>query len=73
MTTEQMLIAAISGLAGTIVWLGKLFISDLMKQRDLAQAGWRESTAATDRLAAALEARNRRDERTKRQADEVSA
>lgn len=61
MTTEQMLLTAISALAGAFVWLGRLFVADLMRQRDIAQAGWRESTAATDRLAAAIEARNARD------------
>ncbi len=38
-------------------------------QRDQAIAGWREQTAATNRLAAALEARNRRDARQGRSDD----
>ena len=69
MTTEQMLVAAISALAGTIVWLGRMFIGDLMRQRDLAIAGWQAADANVDRLAAALEVRNRRDEQTRREGD----
>lgn len=68
-----MLIAAISGLVAAITWLGKLFISDLIKQRDISQTGWIASTAATNRLAAALEARNKRDAETTRTSDGVIA
>jgi hypothetical protein len=38
-------------------------------QRDQAIAGWKDQTAATNRLAAALEARNRRDARQGRSDD----
>lgn len=71
MTTEQMLIAAISALSGTLVYVGRLFIADLMKQRDIAQAGWRELTTAVDRLSAGVEARNVRDREQHRQTDGV--
>jgi hypothetical protein len=39
-------------------------------QRDQALAGWRDQTAATNRLAAALEARNRRDAKQGRADDQ---
>ena len=66
---ETALIGAISALGATVAYLGRLFISDLMRQRDLALAGWQAADANVDRLAAALEVRNRRDEQTRREAD----
>lgn len=58
------LAGAIGTLAGVIGYLGR----DLIRQRDAAITGWRESTEAvtrmareTARIARALEARNRRD------------
>lgn len=43
---------------GRLLWW---FIKDLAKQRDLALDGWREQTAATKAIAAAVEERNRRE------------
>lgn len=43
-------------IGGRILWW---FIKDLATQRDLAQTGWREQTAATRAVADAVEERNR--------------
>lgn len=40
------------------------------RQRDEAIAGWKDATAAVNRLAAALEERNRRDAYARRAGDE---
>lgn len=48
-----------------VIYLMRLvgtFITDLRAQRDLALAGWREQTAATNAVATAVEARNRSEE-----------
>lgn len=63
--TDPALIAAIGALASVIGYLGR----DLIKQRDLAMAGWKAQTEATNRIAEALEARNRRDAETVRRLD----
>lgn len=42
-------------IGGRVLWW---FIQDLAKQRDLAQAGWRDQTAATKAVAEAVEKRN---------------
>lgn len=68
MPPEPWLLAAISALAGFTAWLIRAYIGDLQKQRDAAITGWREQTIATNRLAAAVEARNRRDAGQRRQA-----
>ena len=59
------LVAALSG-AAVVLWRAyasaiKERITDLIAQRDLSQRGWIDQTAATNRLAEALEERNRRD------------
>lgn len=61
------LLAAIGALASVIAYLGH----DLIKQRDIATAGWRDATTAVNRLAAALEARNQRDASAHRVGDEA--
>ena len=61
----ELLLAAIATLGSVIAFLGR----DLIKQRDLALAGWRAQTEANLKLAAAWEARNRRDERAQRAED----
>ena len=42
---------------------------DVIKQRDEAIAGWRETTRVNDRLADAIEVRNRDAEQRQRQGD----
>ena len=69
MPPEPWLLAAISALAGFTAWLIRAYISDLQKQRDVAITGWREQTIATNRLAAAMELRNKRDVARRRVAD----
>ncbi len=58
----ELLLAVIGTLGSVIAFLGR----DLIRQRDLALAGWRLQTEANLKLAAAWEARNRRDEKTQR-------
>lgn len=56
---------ALVGAIVIIFWAGRqlsTFIADLRTQRDLALTGWREQTAATNAVAAAIESRNRADE-----------
>lgn len=65
--------AALIGAIAVITSLYKLvlmFIADLKTQRDVALTGWREADATMDRMAAALEARNRQDAERRRLADE---
>lgn len=58
------------GLAVAALWRDHLRAdADDRVQRDIAIAGWREQTAATNRLAAAIEKRNARDAQTHRGAD----
>lgn len=67
--------AALAGAVAVITAMYKLireFIADLKKQRDIAIDGWQAQTAATNRLAAALEARNVDQARRHRLADEAS-
>lgn len=59
----------IGWLARFIVQFIRDTITDLKEQRDAAIAMSRDQVAVTDRLAAALEARNRRDATAKRQGD----
>lgn len=59
----------IGWLARFIVQFIRDTITDLKAQRDVAIEGWRDQTKATDRLAAAVESRNRRDATSKRQGD----
>ncbi len=68
MTPEALvtaMVAVIGTLGSVIAFLGR----DLIRQRDLALSGWRVQTEANLKLAAAWEARNRRDERSSRQDD----
>lgn len=57
--------AALAGAILIIGFLGRLllqYIADLKSQRDLAFAGWKAQTDATNNVAAAVEARNRVEE-----------
>jgi hypothetical protein len=57
--------AALAGAILIIGFLGRLllqYIADLRAQRDLAFAGWKAQTDATNAIAAAIEARNRAEE-----------
>lgn len=50
------LMALLLTFAARLLWI---FIKDLMSQRDLSLVGWREQTAATLKVAEAVEERNR--------------
>ena len=64
---------AVLGIAARVIqvlWSDHLRAdADDRTQRDTAIAGWREQTAATNRLAEAIEQRNARDARAKRSQD----
>lgn len=63
------LILGIGYLGRFIVQFIRDTIADLKAQRDIALEGWRDQTDATNRLAAAIESRNRRDAGSRRQDD----
>lgn len=52
--TQPELIAAIGALAGVIAFLGR----DLIKQRDVAMAGWKAQTDANREMADAIREAN---------------
>lgn len=69
------LLGPLALLVGSLFAVGVLWRShvaaddDLRKQRDTAIDGWRAQTTATDRLANAIEIRNRRDATRRRAGD----
>lgn len=70
------LLGPLALVVGALIAVGVLWKShtesdaDVRKSRDAAIAGWQAQTTATDRLANAIEIRNRRDAKSKRQGDE---
>lgn len=72
----ETLLGPLGLLVGAILAVGYLvrilreYLDDIKRQRDEAIAGWKAQTTATDRLANAIEIRNRRDSKRTRAEDE---